>query len=647
MAKEEEDIIARIRPGEYVEELEQKVKIVMEEIMSKPLPPKVTKKYGPSEIPEFGTDIRTRREWEQREIYKCMNGDGDIPGTYYFYLNHTKIKNKERGKIRPDFRQMDLEWFKFFESVEKTPGKGIVCIKRRQIGMSWKASVIGLHHAQFKRDFDIGMSSKGIKDSQDLLEKIKYLYRNQSNHLRVATSTDRRDKMLFATYDKDEYGNRGKLISGTESSIIVVAPTVNGHAGSQYKLLVLDEAGETENIEGIWANAEDCLMQETMRYGCPVIFGTTGNSETTGGGLHEFWKNHKTYDLEQFPFWGYNSLLMDEYGNDDIEDSVRWIIYKRRKKEAGSATVYNKFIQKYPLNEDDAFLSSATYGVGNPITINKQINNLLADPQEARKGLMKLVGEDPVFEPNPNGHAVMYELPRTDVKDFATACLDPAEDDNVKKTKDSSDLGFSIVGRPFGLLPQRLLYEYCHRPQKLEEAYIQIALACKIYNVKLHIEMNKGGWRAYDWFVANYPELLALPPVAANSIKNGVESKYGLRMTVTSKMQMEGLLNQHLDNTCLPDESIGWKGIKSKRFLEQCKVFGGKGKDDDLAVSVGWNLIVQQGDNKVAKTLSAQEEIHTRPHFSVKNGILIRVNQKNERIQQVRNRNIPRSIFGR
>jgi hypothetical protein len=413
--------------------------------------------------------------------------------------------------------------------------------------------------------------------------------------------------MLFAVYDKDEYGNRGKLIKGTESSILVVAPTATGHAGQQYKKLVLDEAGETEELEGIWSNAEDCIMQDGARNGTPIIFGTMGLTDKAGKGLKEFWTNHKMYNLEQFPFWGYHELIMDEFGNDNIIESVRWIIYNRFKKKNGSQKVYNKFLQKYPLNEEDAFLSTEACGVGNPKIINQQIRNLSDSPPDIiGTGRMKLVGDKPEFEPNPAGFCTMYELPQK-LKDGYTATLDPAEDDDVAKTKDSSDLGFSIMARPLGLLPARVAFEYCHRPAKLEEAYRQIALALLMYDTKLHIELNKGGWRAYDWFTLYYPELLALPPKVANSLRNGVELKHGVKMTKDRKLQMEGLLNQYLDNYTLPDPSIQWKGVQSKKFLEQCKVFGGKSKDDDLCVSYGWNLIIQQGDKKVAQRRSEEE----------------------------------------
>lgn len=642
MAKEQEENLAIIRPGNYIEELEQKVMLEYNKVMAsgQGVYPKREKKYRYTEHPNFGNDKKAKFDWEMGEIHRCIYGDGGICGEYYYYLNHTKIKSKVKGKINPEFRTTDLAWFKFREEVKKNTGEGIVSIKRRQVGMTTKAAASVVHACTFNRDYDIGTNSKSEADSRNFFSRIKYCYREQSDFLRAKTDTDRRDALVFVEYGKDAFGNK-VVTGGTGSSVISVAPTDTGHAGNSYRELIVDESGEIINLEALLSNAEDCIIQDGVRTGLLTMFGTMGNSESTGRGLMMFWKDHKIHNLRQFAFWGYNELIMDEFGNDDILESIRSIMYRRHKLEASSPKIYNKFLQKYPFNEQEAFLSVNGYGVGNPLIIGQQRINLMTKPPEKREGWMKMINTTPHFEPRPGGEVVIFELPQS-IKDGYTATLDPAEDDHVTKSKDSSDLGFTIVARPFGLMPHRLVARYCHRPQKLEDAYRQIAMMLILYKCKLHIEMNKGGWRAYDWFTLHFPELLALGVKAANNLRSGVELKHGVKMNTDKKLQMEGLLNQYIDNYCLPMPDIEYSGIPDEKLLEQFGVFGAAGQDDDLAVSFGWNLIIQQADKKVAQR--ANENLDNVPKYRLErvNGVL------RPSISQTNNtRNVPKSPFSR
>jgi hypothetical protein len=143
------------------------------------------------------------------------------------------------------------------------------------------------------------------------------------------------------------------------------------------------------DLISIWANAEDTLMENGMLICTPFIFGTMGDTDTIGQGLMEFWKNHKNYGLERFAFWGYNCLWLDEYGNDNIEESLRSIIYERKKRETAATKIYKKFLQKYPITEEDAFLTVSGAGVGDPILLGRQKIALMENPPFSVKGFMR------------------------------------------------------------------------------------------------------------------------------------------------------------------------------------------------------------------------------------------------------------------
>lgn len=612
-----EKIIPGIIPlNEYVPELEDDVKFHVARITAAGVP-RVTKKYNHIEIPDFKDDTYARKQWELEEIRRCIHGFDNLPGKFYYYFNHCKIEHKSRGLIRPDFRTIDLEWFKFVEECQKSKKYGIVAIKRRQIGQSWKAAADILHDCSFNSFFKVGMNSKSEEDSRGMFENVKLIHQELPEFLRpVATASNRRDKMVFARKDKDAAGNP-KMV-GTQSSIISVAPTIAAHAGKRYGKLVIDEAGEQCDLLAMWAKSEPCITQDAVRTGALQIFGTVGDITKNGKGLMELWKNAKSYDLKQFGIWGYNAMFCDDFGNDLLEEGVRYIIYKRKSLEGAARRVRDEFFQMFPLNENDAFLNVNVSGIGNPKLISDQYLRICDNPPERRVGKMRRNTDNSVdFVPDPNGKVVVYELPVKGLKNAYVAGADPADHENVDKSRDTSNLALSIVAKAYGSSPPRLVLEYVDRPAKLDEWFREAAMCLQWYNgTKVLAEDNRA--RMVNYFETNFPELLAMTPRSINSVRKGVEMKYGIKMTAERKEQMKGVIEDFIDNYS--------EMIPSKRLLEEFRSFGSDHADDDLAIAFGWALILLQGDKSTPKGEGAVSDIPTAT-LKKHNGVIQYVNQ--------------------
>lgn len=603
MAKDQEDKPGIISLNDYQEELELEVQYHTARVMATN-PFRVNKKYKHIEIPDFKpTEAREQLDWEVEEFRRCKQGYDGLVGRYYFYFNHCRIKHKKRGKIRPDFRAIQLASSQFRERILHTPGKGGVTIKRRQYGASWEFSGDNVYDCSFNKHFDIGMNSKSETDSRNLFTKHKYIHRNVTPFLRAKVSIDRRDAMIFGKWNKKK-----ERWEGNESSIISVAPTATGHTGNQYRKMVIDEGGEQVDLMALWSNSEDCLMQETERVGTPFIFGTMGDTTKAGRGLMEFWLRNEQYNLERFGIYGYNALIMDDLGNDMIEDSIRWILYERKKKEGGAQIVFNKFQQKYPLDDADAFLTVQGAGVGNPRLLQKRYQQLLENPVQQVKGWMRpKAGGGSDFVPDPQGKIIVYERPVIITNGYVAA-TDPVEDDLVEKTRDTSNLSTAIMARPVGLQPPRIVLEYTDRPNILADYYIQVALALEWYNhTQVLIEMNKGGWRMTDWFEQHFPKLIAWSPKSGNSVRGGYELRKGIKMSVDRKTQMMGLLDAHIENY--------WESLPSLRFIDECRVFGADHQDDDFATAVGWCLCLLQSDRRVAEISNAASANNPKSYY--------------------------------
>lgn len=635
MAKEE---LAGIIPAnEWQEDLEKEVEYFYA-IAEKPKTV-YKKKHTAYKYPEKFSSKQEEIDYQLEEINRLINGYDGLCGKGYGWLNYAKIRDPEKGKISPEFRAKQEEYFAKVEDLQVHKGSGLVGFKRRRWGFTSVGAWDDYHDCITKPYYQIGANSKSESDSRKAFKHVKFIHQNMPDWLRPrATASDRRDFMEFAWYEKDDNGNRIK--HGIQSWLSSVAPTDNAHEGEAYSKLRIDEAGKIINLLTLWGYAEDCLMLNTRRVGLPIILGTVGDIDKDGKGLMELYMNNAAYNLERFAVYGYHGLIVDPFGNDMIKEAIRWVVYERKKRESTTKKNQEAFRQKYPLVERDAFNQISEGGVGDPKIINAQIINLISNPPAANVGRMKLVGDVPQFETNPNGNVTIYEMP-LGLQNGYRAVLDPAEDDGVKKSRDSSDLGFTIAARAYGLLPFRLAVEYCHRPMKLEDAYFQFALLCRLYGCKITIEMNKGGWRAFKWFEVNYPDLLELTPRAATNARGGVELRYGVKMTPDRKNQMEGLLNEDIDHNCLANPSTGFVGMPSRKMLDQYRVFGSDHEDDDLAVSWGWQLVLDQSDRRVVKQTLENAVKQQDFQYQRINNVIQLVNSRGEKLNRVNLPNHP------
>jgi hypothetical protein len=192
------------------------------------------------------------------------------------------------------------------------------------------------------------------------------------------------------------------------------------------------------------------------------------------------------------------------------------------------------------------------------------------------------------------GKITAYEYPDFSRANGYIVTVDPAEDDDVVKTRDTSNLSTSIIAKPYGGEPAKLVLEYVDRPRKLVEYYQVLAWILQWWGLQAHIELNKGGWSI--WFQENYPELLALLPASYNSAKGGVKMSHGYRITPERWVQMKALGDSYVASY--------WAHIPSIRLIDELKVVGAAGKDDDLAMCFLAGLMILQGDRTPAKNLN-------------------------------------------
>lgn len=220
-----------------------------------------------------------------------------------------------------------------------------------------------------------------------------------------------------------------------------------------------------------------------------------------------------------------------------------------------------------------------------------------------------------------NGKVIAYELPDPNLVNNTIFCCDPVDDD-TEKTSSNSNMALAGVAKPFGAKPARLICEYVDRPVNLVEFYQQTAYILMWYKGKLHIELNKGGFGMLRWFQEWYPDLLALLPASYNSVKGGVQLKHGYRITAQSLLQMRGLGDAYVE------EYYNW--IPSLRLIEELKVLGAAGKDDDLGMAFLACLMILQGDRTPPRSPTAPSTNQPTVEYVKQNGVIRLITNQQE-----------------
>lgn len=585
---EDDDEFRPIPISSYLPELEEKVAHWMAITPSRPVN---TIKHDRTNINAYKSlaTLNEKIAWVKEERRRCLEGYNGICGKMYFFYNYCKMENLGTGKISPDYREVDNQWFKFLEACQNSKEWGVICVKRRRVGMSWKAAADVVHDAIFNKNYHIGMNSKSDLDSQLLLAKVKFILDSLPDFFQIPTSAGNAKNHINFSYYVTNPVTKSKITKGNQSDIVVVPPTDNAYEGRMLSKWISDESGKIKNLRAIWTYTEDCLLQETRRVGMPIIFGTSGDVGKEGKDLKEMWLDSKIYKLRRFFFAGWEGLHVDEFGNDYKEDCIRWIIYKRHELSyAGDEGLLNVFIQKYPLCIQDAFNYTNSAGIGYRERISTHLNSLLENPAEARKGLFRRNADGAIdFVPDPHGKCVIYEHPRTTLKAAYVAGIDPTDHDDTHD--EASDLSMYIVRRMHGTEPPKIVFEYTDKPDKAEDFYDQAIMALKYYNdCKALIENNR--YRMISELdTKGFKYLLAFTPVGITRMFGTKVITPGIRMTNAIKEYLKQLLQEYVKYYC--------EVIPSPDLLEEFMLFGAK--NTDKAMAFGIALIYLKDDKRM------------------------------------------------
>lgn len=574
------------------------------------------KKYSPiatNGIPVLEPNSSSYSDFWKEQIHFCKNGYQPkglpkIPGRYYFYLNFCKITKidkatRRKALIHPLYRDMDHEFYNTIELAYETE-KGIILVKGRDKGFTAMGSANILYEYTLFPNNEVGVGAATnpyLDKFRSFMDTMRF---NLPSELQKTNALDQPDRL----YHKFKIrANNQRMDTGTLSAVhFRCIDNPDAFRGERMKMVWFDEAGEIKELLRTVMATDACFMEGSVRWGIPVIGGTSNNLKAGNEDFRKMYQNAEAFNL--IPVFIPASKVMfgflnEKTGKSDEEGATKKILDNRENlKKAGSMEALYLNMQEHPLSVDEAF-TLANRGTLPLYKINEQRSRLI---QEA--GLKDIVKcydlewvdsktkKEVKCTPNPFGKFKILHHPNPALKNLDISGIDSYDQDESS----TDSLGACCIYRRFsdvnipGDLP---VATYLDRPQKAEDFYDGCLKLSVYYDAKTLIEYTK--IRIIDYFKNNNGlKYLKERPESADAKYSVATNKYGVVMSGVQKTLQTDLLVEYLHvlNT----------NIFFIDLLEQLAFYGAK--NADLADAFGLCLIHNRDIHKIVVKQKDEEK---------------------------------------
>lgn len=523
------------------------------------------------------------REYWEEEDRKCKEGltiEGVyITGVHYFYLNYTQMLGNNEGRkkmIFPRFLDIDYDYFHIVERARKEK-KGVILVKPRRTGFSYKNAGLITHEYNFYRDSKniIGSFTKALSEHtmKMCLENLNFL--DKHTEWKKQRNPDTTD-YVKARYKVNLDGI--EVWKGYNSDIMTMTFLNNPFAavGKSASVFLFEECGKFENLISSYNITEPCWKDGEDMIGIPILFGTGGDMEGGTRDFHEMFYNPEKYNLLSFEnTWdeskagttcgyflsstrgrlgSYKGVdLVDEDGNSNEAAALESILNYREVKSKGEGKAGNDAITQYPLNPQEAFLRSKG-NIFPTVELAEWLSTIETDKKlrsESKPGELyfdtdnklrfKLNADlEPIMEyplrtdDNKTGCVMIYEEPEKFLGEIPyglyLAGCDPYDQDK----SGTGSLGSFFVYKTFITANKTynlIVAEYTGRPELADEFYENCRRLCIYYNAKCLYENQLKGLKVYFETKHSLHYLYETPGILKDMVKNSkVQRGYGIHM---------------------------------------------------------------------------------------------------------------------
>ena len=489
------------------------------------------------------------KEFERRVngVWFMNNGEPTyITGNHYYYLQWCKI---DIGY--PEYRDRDRRFFTFWEACKKDPKSfGMVMVKHRREGASWKAACMALYEITSKYNAHGGLLSKTGADAKDLFEKVVYMFRGLPDFFQpiIDGSDNPKSKLSFAAPGQKISKNYQKVVKSEalNSKIDWRNTKENSYDSAKLKFFVSDEAGKwlEANIEKNWQVVKPCLTQGQKIVG-KCFMPSTVNELTKGGGenfkkiFYDSLVENKDGNGETISglyayftpaYDGYEGFI-DEYGNSKINKAKKYLDNRREALKKDTIKLSEEKRQR-PYTVEEAFRSDVNKSIYDVEKIYQQIDynnsceNLTTKGNFIWKGGVK--DSKVVWMPDNKGKWEISWIPdkeqqnKTIVRNsrkfpgneiYIVSGCDPYDHDTTTDGRRSDAASHVYVKFNMAFkFSEVFVCEYINRPPKADIFYEDMIKQCIFYGCQILVENNKVGIikyferRGYNDYLMDRPE---------------------------------------------------------------------------------------------------------------------------------------------
>jgi len=538
-------------------------------------------------------DEETRR---CREGYS--NGDFNITGNFYFYLNYNQIQMKDPRTGRktrdfPLFTDVDYEFFNLLKKAELTK-KGLILLKPRRTGFSWKLSSIAAHEFNFYKDSFTVISAFEDKYSSNTFNMAKEHLNFLFNTPWYKPRTPDTSEFVQAKHLKKIDGK--EVWVGYMSAIRKLTFKDNpfASAGASVSKFIFDEGGIFPNIKESYNISEPTWRDGQDVTGTPIILGTGGDMGKGTHAFSEMFYNPETYNLLALDnIWDANMSgrkcgwffpasrqrfgiyvdpetkvktdLIDEDGNSNQVLGEKAVLEERHKK-ANDPIAFRDSTTQYPLNTSEGFLIS-TGNIFPTIALKEQKAKIEGDPNKYLDSnivcdiyindtaalelkvhdVKRPIRKYPIRREERFGAVELYELPQknSDEEIYTNRYIGGIDPYDSDEAPTSVSLGSILI---FDRITEKIVAEYTERPEKASEFYENCRRLLMFYKARGLTENNKLGIVTYfEQMKSSY--LLAETPVQLRNKlewKANLNTSYGYNTTQQTNRYGDSLIVQWL-----------------------------------------------------------------------------------------------------